>query len=368
LYQHTAWRFSDGKTKTLDQVQDFMVGYSLPLVSIIVVNYNGYKWLKLFLPFLIRTDYPNFEIIVVDNASRDQSVLFLKEEYKQIKLIELTENTGFAEGTNAGARNARGKILAFLNNDIEVTNNWLFEAVKKLLSCSSTGAIQCKMMQYTNRNRIEAIGLLVDRYGIIRNIGYDEDDSGQYDNVREISAASGGAMVLWKHIFCEVGQFDPVYFMYYEDIDLSWRIRLAGYRILPCVSSLVYHIGSGTSKKSTKSFITFHWTKNHLSCWLKNSSRRAIALHWPVIAFCILGESMFAILSRQPQVAYSHFKAIYWALRHLRYIAKERKKVQAFQKRYTAFEDVMYINGIVKDTSNLSYLMGRALKSVSKRR
>ena len=227
---------------------------SMPLVSVIIVNYNGYKWLKLFIEHLLRTNYPNFEIIVVDNASRDQSVAFLKNEFKQIRVIELADNTGFAEGTNKGAEVANGEILAFLNNDIEVTSNWLSQAVTKLISSDNAGAVQCKMMRYYDRKRIEAIGMIVDRYGILRNIGYDEYDTGQYDNLREIGAASGGAMILWRRVFCEVGLFDPLYFMYYEDIDLSWRIRLAGYMILPCASSLVYHIGSGTSKKSSQAF------------------------------------------------------------------------------------------------------------------
>ncbi|MGH9983950.1 MAG: glycosyltransferase family 2 protein [Nitrososphaeraceae archaeon] len=340
--------------------------YSLPPVSIIIVNYNGYKWLKLFIQHLLRTNYPNFEIIVVDNASSDQSVQFLRNEFRQIRIIELTENKGFAEGTNIGAKKATGKILAFLNNDIEVSNNWLFKAVTKLLSCDDAGAVQCKMMQYNDRNRIEAIGILVDRFAILRNIGYDEYDTGQYDNVSEIGAASGGAMILWKHIFCEVGQFDPLYFMYYEDIDLSWRIRLAGYRILPCVSSLVYHIGSGTSKRSSQSFITFHWTKNYLSCWLKNSSLKAIFLHWPVIVFYILGQSLFAAINGQPRVALSHFRATSWSFRHLRYIVRERKKVRSFKRKQGAVDNILFITGIVKDSSNLSYMMGRALRSLSR--
>lgn len=339
----------------------------MPKVSIIIVNYNGYRWLKLFIPNLIRTNYPSLEIIVVDNASRDQSVQFLKNEFKQIRIIESTRNTGFAEGTNMGAKEATGEILAFLNNDIEITNNWLLEAVMKLLSSHDAAAVQCKMLQYKDRKKIEAIGILVDRYAILRDIGYDEYDKGQYDNIKEIGAASGGAMILWKHIFCEVGHFDPLYFMYYEDIDLSWRIRLAGYKILPCPSSLVYHIGSGTSKKSSRSLITFHWTKNHLCCWLKNSSLKAIALHWPGVVFCILGEASFAVVNRQPRVALSHFRAIFWSLRHIRHILRERKKVHALQKKQCDIDNVLFINGIVKGSNNLSYLMGRALSSLTKR-
>ena len=103
-------------------------------------------------------------------------------------------------------------------------------------------------MAYNHKEKIDSIGLSVDRYNIAIIIGKDEIDRGQYDGLQEIGACSGGAMVIWKHIFQDIGNFDPIYFMYYEDVDLSWRIRLKGFRIFPAHSSIVYHVGSATSQ------------------------------------------------------------------------------------------------------------------------
>ena len=119
-------------------------------------------------------------------------------------------------------------------------------AITKLISDNAIAAIQCKIMRYDERDKIDCIGLSVDRYNIFRNIGFAEIDKGQYDNLEEIGACTGGAMIIWKPIFDEIGHFDDLYFMYFEDIDLSWRLKLRGYKICPAISSVVYHVGSGS--------------------------------------------------------------------------------------------------------------------------
>jgi GT2 family glycosyltransferase len=307
----------------------------LPRVSVIIVNYNGYCWLKLFVDSLINTVYPDFEIIIVDNASTDQSVQYLKEKSGNIKVVELTENRGFAAGANRGAKEATGKIFAFVNNDMEVRPDWLINAVNELLSDETAAAVQCKILTYSNRQKIDSIGLSVDRFNIAFMIGRHEIDRGQYDSLKEIGACSGGAMVIWKHIFDEVGSFDPEYFMYYEDVDLSWRIRLKGLRIFPAQSSVVYHVGSATSKISNKSltpFFAFHTTKNYIYCWLKNSSAKVIFIYGPVVISLTLAKISFELLSGRASVALAQTRGIFWNIVHLRLIARERIKVRKLRK------------------------------------
>src|SRR5690349_18461974 len=129
------------------------------------------------MPYFVLTQYPNFEIIVIDNASKDESVKYLKDNFKQVKIVELKKNKGFAEGANVGTRVASGRILAFLNNDMEARPDWLTNAVLILKLDKSTAAVQCKIMQHMNKNRIDAVGLSVDRYGVVNMIGHDEEDS-----------------------------------------------------------------------------------------------------------------------------------------------------------------------------------------------
>lgn len=336
---------------------------SYPRVSIVVVNFNGYKWLKLFLPSIARTDYPDFETIVVDNGSADLSVEYLKNDWHDlVRVVELKNNMGFAEGCNIGAREASGKIIAFLNNDMEVDNGWLKAAVDKLTSDSSVGAVQAKMMQHNNGNRIDGVGLSVDKFGIHRVIGHDEVDRGQYDDLQEIGGCCGGAMIVWKDILQKTGYFDTKFFLYYEDMDLSWRIKLAGYKILPAHSSIVYHMGSSTSKTIPSTFVTFHLTKNYLISWLKNSRLSTIVLYWPVVILVTAGLSFYDLLNGRFGLVIAHFRAILWVLFHLGYVLRERHKVQhQIRKPEINPDNILFIGTKDHNSSNLFLIIKRAV-------
>jgi GT2 family glycosyltransferase len=341
--------------KQIEYLDTTSKNIQIPRVSIVIVNYNGYRWLKMFMPYFLHTRYPNFEIIVVDNASNDESVKYLRHNFNNIQVIELKENKGFAEGTNFGARAASGEVLAFLNNDMEVPEDWLIEATSKLMSNELVAAVQCKIMQFENKNMIEAIGLSVDKYGIAQRIGYNEVDVGQYDNLKEIGACAGGAMLIWKHIFLELGCFDPLFFMYYEDIDLSWRIKLTGYKILPATSSIIYHVGSPST--DINQLIAFHKVKNLICCWLKYSRLKVIATYWFIVPSMALYWSMFSMVKGRPCVALSQFKAIFWSAGHIKYILGERKRIKNLNKSRPKNDDLLFVNGVNKGSSNLSYVI-----------
>jgi GT2 family glycosyltransferase len=336
----------------------------LPRVSVVIVNYNGYKWLKLFMPLLRETQYPDFEIIVVDNASTDESVQYLKENFPNIQIVMLRENKGFAEGANLGAAHSTGSVLAFLNNDMEVSHDWLAEAILKLTSDPRIAALQCKILMYDKKNKIDLVGLSVDRYNFFNAIGYAEVDEGQYDDLMEIGACSGGAMIIWKHIFLEMGCFDPLYFMYYEDVDLSWRIKLAGYKICPAPSSIVYHVGTGTSnmrsadKFRPSPFFAFLNSRNSFYCWLKNSSSKTIIIYWPVFIVGNLLIALFLLASVSPKVGFTYFKGLLWPAKHFRYILSQRRKVRPMSKRRK--DNILFVDNVVKESSNLSNMVKRA--------
>jgi len=353
---------NDDNMATLNDKQVF-AKKSHPLVSIILVNYNGLKWLQLCLHSLLDTDYPEFEILVVDNASTDGSVDYLERNYysDRIRMIKLDENLGFCEGCNIGFRESRGEIIALLNTDVEVDNKWLRSAVEKLQSSDNVGSVQCKMMLYANKRIIDCTGLSVDRHGLVAKIGEGEIDHGQYDGLPEIWASSGGAMIVWRHILAKVGLFDPMYFLYYDDVDLSWRIRLLGYKNLPDPSSIVYHMGSATTRTMPSSFIIFHSTKNHISSWLKNYSLGSLITKMPMLSALVIGSLILELLHGR----FGHFKArvksLIWVLRSINYILNERHKVQHMIRRVS--DSMVFTNGEYNNNSSSNVRYVRKLNS-----
>jgi GT2 family glycosyltransferase len=337
---------------------------SLPNVSIIIINRNGHHWLRSFFPSIMNTNYPKFEIIVVDNGSTDQSISYLRNyPDNKVHVIELKDNLGFARAANVGIRDANGEIIAFLNNDIEVDENWLMAAVEKLLSEERVGAVQSKMMQYDRRNKIDCVGVSVDKFGIDVPIGYDEVDYGQYDKLAEIGACCGGAMIVWKNVLVKTGFFDTKFFIYYEDLDLSWRIRLSGYKILPAPSSMVYHVGSATSKSMPSAHVAFHITKNHIVSWLKNSRLITLILYWPVLLFLITCYSLFDMIHGRYGHVAAYIKAVVWVLLHINYILKERHRIQhTIRKPEVNSDNILFIgNKDNRSSSNLSFRVKKAL-------
>jgi GT2 family glycosyltransferase len=330
-----------------------------PFVSVIIVNYEGLKWLKLFMAQLINTSYPHFEVIVVDNGSRDGSVEYLQDRFKQVRVIGLSENKGYAHGTNVGVKEATGDVLAFLNNDIEVTPEWLSEAVAKLFSQDSIGAVQCKSIFHGTKDIIDSIGLSIDRCNVALIIGRNEEDTGKYDNLPEIGAFSGGAMLIRKKLFEQLGGFDETYFMYFEDVDLSWRLKMAGYKITPAPTSLVYHVGSASSGIVTKTrvwdpspFFAFEMTKNYLYCWFKNSKRKTVICYFPVVSGIVISMCLLALIRRKPKIFMAHMKAVIWIMRNSRTICKRGTEIQKLKNGTS--DDLLFIKQISKGSTNLT--------------
>jgi GT2 family glycosyltransferase len=346
----------------------YQANQKFPAVSIVIVNYNGYQWLRLFIRSVTNTNYPEFEILLVDNGSTDESVDYVRKYWHHlVRIIELKDNKGFAEASNVGVRQARGEIVAFLNNDMEVERDWLKAAVEKLLSDKRAGAVQSKIMQYYVRNRLDCIGISVDKFGIVAQIGHNEADYGQYDKLPEIGGSSGGAMIVWKHILIKVGLFDDRFFIYYEDVDLSWRIKLSGYKILPAQLSVVYHVGSGTSKMIPSAFVTFHITKNYITLWLKNSRFKTLIIYWPVPLFMVVGVSFFDLVHRRYWNVLAHLKAILWVLFHINYVLKERHKVQRIvRKSGLKSDDILFISDKQRSSSNLFSRIKRGFHLICK--
>jgi GT2 family glycosyltransferase len=258
---------------------------SFPSVSIVIVNFNGRDVLRQCLRTLSDTDYPNYDIVVVDNASTDGSLDTLEASFgsdSRIKLVKSQENVGHAEGCNIGARITAGKYLVFLDSDIKFeAENWLSELVKAMENDNTVGLAQAKIVLSEDKRCLDYVCVAVDALGTwAATYGSKED---QFKEAFEILAASSGCCIIRRAVFNQIGGFDADYFIYDDDTDLSLRARLLGYRILFVPSALVIH-RSGVLR-GVSGLMLYHSSKNRLRTVLKNYELRNVWWRFSVLAF-----------------------------------------------------------------------------------
>lgn len=245
-----------------------------PKVAVVILNWNGRKHLEQFLPSVIAATYKNFEVIVADNGSTDDSLSFLQQHYPGIRTILFKENYGFAKGYNEALKQVTADYYVLLNSDVEVQPGWLEPMVELLEKDRSIAACQPKILSWHNKKLFEyagAAGGWLDEYGypFAKGRVFDicEEDKGQYDQSEPIFWASGAALFIRPAVYHAVKGFDEYFFAHQEEIDLCWRIQLAGYKIYSCPASEVYHVGGGTLPKgnSLKTYLNFRNNRIMLS-------------------------------------------------------------------------------------------------------
>lgn len=245
-------------------------------VAIVILNWNGRQMMEKYLPSVIEFSRTDAEIIVADNASTDDSVAWLKAVHPHIRLIQLDQNYGFAEGYNKALEQVHSQYYVLLNSDVEVTHHWLTPLIEQMDAHDDIAACQPKLLSMIDKDRFEyagASGGLLDRYGypFCRGRIFDsiEDDNGQYDNTEDIFWATGACLFIRSKDYWEVGGLDGRFFAHNEEIDLCWRLRRRGKRICCFPESRVYHLGGGTLPKSNprKTFLNF---RNNLTMLWKN--------------------------------------------------------------------------------------------------
>jgi GT2 family glycosyltransferase len=249
-----------------------------PSVAIVILNWNGKKFLQQFLPSVMASLYFNKRVIVADNASTDDSVTFLKQHYPQIEILQNSNNEGFAKGYNTALKQVKSDYYVLLNSDVEVTENWMAPIIDLMESDATIAACQPKLLDWNNKSKFEyagACGGWIDCFGypFARGRVFDicELDKGQYDTVQQCFWGSGAALFVKASVYHELGGLDEYFFAHQEEIDLCWRLQLAGYKIYVQPASVVYHVGGGTLPKgnSKKTFLNF---RNNLIMLAKNLS------------------------------------------------------------------------------------------------
>ena len=309
-----------------------------PLVSIVILNFNGLRHLKVCLPSILRTNYSNYEVILIDNASSDGSAEFVRRTFSEVKLVCTERNLGAAGGYNLGILQGKGKYVAVLNNDIEVDPEWLLPLIKIMEKFPDVAGVDAKYLNYYDRKKFDSIaaaGRYIDFSANSFTRGVDEEDKGQYDEIARVFCC---CTIFRREIFEEVGLFDEDFFYGYEDIDLSWRINLRGYRILYVPSSCIYHKGSGRlvqnvgKKLRVKPGFYFLAKRNRLITIVKNYSGKTLLLVLPLALFEHLGYIVFWSVKRHKQYSLESFKAILWILKKFKIVWAKHKFVQSIKK------------------------------------
>jgi len=292
-------------------------------VSIIVVNYNGKHLLKTILNSILKSNFNNYEILVVDNASKDGSTEFVRKNYKNVKLVENRKNLGYS-GINSALKFCKGQHILFLNNDMEIDKNCISELVKTIESDKNIAMAAPKLINFYNKS-LKSGGTWISRAfynGHIKGTGK--------ESAKEIPYLGVG---LIKNNFVDkFGYlFDPDYFIYAEDVDLGLRIRLNGKKIVFQPNAMMYHMHSVTTQKSGKSFSTFLMERNLLTTAFKILSIQNIVLFLPYIIFARFLAIFKDILSLEFGTALSRTKVIFWILLNINFIAAKRSQVQKFR-------------------------------------
>ncbi len=301
-----------------------------PSVAIVILNWNGLSFLKAFLPGILESKYTNLKVIVGDNASTDESVPYLKINFPHVQVIQNDRNYGFAEGYNRVLEQVKSDYYILLNSDVEVSPNWIKPIIEAMEKDPRIAAAQPKIKSQTAPDCFEyagAAGGFLDRFGFpfCRGRIFDviEQDHGQYNNSKEIFWASGAALFVKRKCWEEVGGLDPDFFAHMEEIDVCWRLKNLGYKIIYCPSTEVYHVGGGTLN-STNPFKTYLNFRNNLYLLQKNLPANEVYLMLFVRIWIDFVAWIHFLLSGEFKFAWAINKAHFNFFKNYRHTANKR--------------------------------------------
>jgi len=298
---------------------------------VVILNWNGKKFLEKFLPNVIQFSKDDADIIIADNASTDDSVDFLKTNFPEIRIISNDENYGFAEGYNQALAKVDADYYVLLNSDIEVSENWIKPVIELMEQDPKIAACQPKIKSFHDKSLFEyagAAGGFLDKYGYPfcrgRLFQFLEEDLGQYDDAIEVFWATGACMFVKAPLYHEYHGLDGDFFAHMEEIDFCWRLKNNGYKIMYCPCSTVYHVGGGTLPKvsSRKTYLNF---RNNMTLLYKNLEKKRLLKVYIARLFLDGIASMKFLFEGHVKDFTAVLKAHCSFYRHLPAIRKKRK-------------------------------------------
>lgn len=319
--------------------------------AVVILNFNGSYFLDKFLPDIIAHSSP-YPVIIADNASTDNSVELVKTNYPDLQLIQNSGNLGYAQGYNEALAQLSADYFILLNSDVEVTDNWIEPVLQLMDADQSIAACQPKILDYKQRHQFEyagAAGGFIDKYGYPfcrgRIFNYLETDQGQYDTVQEVFWATGACLFVRSSAFAEAGGLDGDYFAHMEEIDLCWRLKNLGYKIMVQPASTIYHIGGGTLNKLSrqKTYLNF---RNNLTTLTKNHEPRYLLLKifYRLIMDGVAGTKF--LLEGQPKHCFAVIHAHFSYYKRLPQTLAKRKAMTK-KKGFQYHKGLMYKGNLV---------------------
>lgn len=261
-------------------------------VSIVIPNYNGKKYMETCMLSLQKQTCKDFNVILVDNNSFDDSCEFIAQNYPQVKIIKLDSNYGFSAAVNNGIKQSDSKYIVLLNNDTEVNPNWLEELINTIDKNKKIFSICSKMIQYKDRDKIDDAG---DEYNLL-GWAYKRGDGmpiEKYSDNDQVFSSCAGAAIYRKEVFEKIGYFDEDFFAYMEDVDISYRAKIHGYKNMYCSNAIVYHIGSATSGSKYNIFKVKLAARNNIYVVYKNMPIIQLIINSPFLLVGFLIKIIF---------------------------------------------------------------------------
>ena len=304
----------------------------MPLVNVIIPNLDGESLLPVCLGSLRRQTFKQFDVTVVDNGSKDGSLDLLKEQYPEVKVMRLDRNYGFASAVNRGIEASNGEFISLLNNDIELDSKWLEELYRAMADHPDVGGCGPKVLRYWERERINVLGIRLNSNGEVEIIGAGEVDRGQFEEMRYVFGVSAGASLYRKKMFEEIGLFDETFFASYEDVDLSFRAQLAGYKALYVPKAIAYHMVGKTIKRR-RYFPTYLNNRNKILFFWKNIPDEILRKYFSRIFWSKSSLFLKRVLFNFYKLrTYYFLKGTLAAYLRLPHLLKERKRVRATRR------------------------------------
>ncbi|WP_452603287.1 glycosyltransferase family 2 protein [Pontimicrobium sp. MEBiC06410] len=327
-------------------------------IAIVILNWNGKELLETFLPSIVRHS-KNATVYVADNASTDNSVAFVSTNFPSVKIIQNTENGGYAKGYNDALKHINADIFCLVNSDIEVSENWLLPIISTFTAEPQTAIIQPKILDYKQKTHFEyagAAGGYIDKYGYPfcrgRIFNTIEADNGQYNKDSNIFWASGACFFIRAHVFNTLQGFDDSFFAHMEEIDLCWRAHNLGYTAKYNHQSTVYHVGGATLNATNpkKTYLNF---RNSLFTLTKNASGGLFFILF--LRMVLDGLAAFKFLT---ELKFRHILAILRAhlsfYKHFTRLIRQRRQLQQ-SKNYYKLKSIVW-NYYVNKKKRFSHL------------
>jgi|WetSurSiteA1Bulk_404760.scaffolds.fasta_scaffold00710_4 GT2 family glycosyltransferase len=302
-----------------------------PLVSIIIVNWNGGETLVSCLKSIAGLKYPNFELILVDNGSTDESLAYLTtfgEFGKRLRVIKNKTNLGFAKANNQGAGEASGDYLLLLNNDTKVDSLLLNIMVERMQKDKGLGVLQPKIKIWDRPEYLDNAGSFLTVTGFLEHWGFLRKDGDEFQKEKYIFSAKGACMLVSKNIVDKIGLFDEDFGSYFEETDFCWRVWLSGYKVLYYPATSILHKVGFSSKRQDQVLVNYHSFKNRLCSLIKNLNGfnfvKIISLHLLVLFFL----SLFYAFRLKFAWSLMIIKAFGWNIKEIKNTLLKRKIIR----------------------------------------